>query len=385
MPEAELDFEGEGLLEGLEDPEAREARLALLNELAADGVPLEELREAVEAGRLALLPVERALSGDGPSYTAREIAEKVGLGLDVLQRQRAAIGVPTPDPDARTLGDADLHAAERLRAFQDIGLPQEGMLQVARAIGIATSSIAAANRELIVRTVVEPGDNEYEFALRLAAAARQLMPLVEPMLGYALQGHLIEQVRRDVIGQADLAAGALGGASERSICFADLIDFTRLGEQLDLEDLGAVVGRLEEIATAISGPSVRLVKMIGDAAMLVSDDPIALLDAALTMVEAVDEEGEDFPQLRAGVAHGGVISQGGDVYGRPVNLASRITAVARPGSVLAGEAATDAAGEAFHYSFAGERRLKGIKGGVRLYRVRREAKDARGDADRRRQ
>ena len=124
--------------------------------------------------------------------------------------------------------------------------------------------------------------------------------------------------------------------------------------------------------------------MIGDAAMLVSDEPAALLGAALAMVEAVDEQGEDFPQLRAGVAHGSMIGQGGDVYGPPVNLASRITAVARPGSVLAAAAATDAAGEAFHYSFAGERRLKGIKGAVKLYRVRREPKDAREGERRRR-
>jgi len=77
-----------------------------------------------------------------------------------------------------------------------------------------------------------------------------------------------------------------------------------------------------------------------------------------------------------------VISQGGDFYGRPVNLASRITGVARPGTVLAAEAAIEAAGDAFSYSFAGERRLKGIKGGVKLYRVRREPKAGNGDGRR---
>src|SRR5436309_16096158 len=92
MPEAEFDFEAEGLLVGLDDSEARQARLALLNELAADGVGLEELREAVEAWRLALLPVERALSGDGRSYTAREVAEKVGLELDVIRSEERRVG-----------------------------------------------------------------------------------------------------------------------------------------------------------------------------------------------------------------------------------------------------------------------------------------------------
>ena len=75
-PAPEIDFEAEGLLDELEG-EAREARLALLEELAADGVSLEELREAVAAGRLTLLPVERALAGDGRRYTPREVAEIV--------------------------------------------------------------------------------------------------------------------------------------------------------------------------------------------------------------------------------------------------------------------------------------------------------------------
>src|SRR5256885_2571882 len=95
-PVAEIDFEAEGLLEGLSG-EARKARLKLLEELAADGVPVEDLREAAAAGRLVLLPVERALAGEeGPRYTAREIAERSGVELELLQRSRVALGTPNP-------------------------------------------------------------------------------------------------------------------------------------------------------------------------------------------------------------------------------------------------------------------------------------------------
>jgi adenylate cyclase len=371
----DFDFEGEGLLEGLEG-EARGARLALLHELADDGVSLEELREAVAAGRLALLPVERALVGDGPRYTARQIAERAGVELADLQRISAALGVPNPDPDQQVLGEADLEAAKRYRAFRDMGLPEEGMLQVQRAIGRATAQIAQANRELIVNTLIQPGDNERDLALRLAAAARALMPLVGPSLAHAMQVQLLEQVRRDVIGQADLEAGAVGGATDVSVCFADMVGFTKLGERIAIEELGLVAGRLEEMATSVAESPVRLVKLIGDAAMLVSREPEALVEAALRMVDAADEEGERFPQLRAGVAFGPALGRGGDFYGRPVNLASRITGVARPGSVLASEEAVRVAGDDFSYSFAGERRLKGIDGQVRLFRVRREPKGA---------
>lgn len=370
------DFEAEGLLDDLEG-EQREARRALLDELAGDGVPFEELRAAAAAGRLALLPVERALAGQGPRHTAREVAEASGVELADLARLRTALGVSIPDPDDRALTQADIDAARRLKAFQEVGLPPGEFLKVARTIGMAMARIAEANRSLVVRTVLRPGDTERDLALRLADTARQLMPLVGPSLGYALQLHLLDQIRRDVIAAADLVSGEIGGATETAVCFADMVGFTKLGEQIGIEELALIAGRLEEIATTVSEPPVRLVKMIGDAAMMVSTDPLALVETALTLVETADEEGEDFPQVRAGIAFGPALAQAGDYYGRPVNLASRITGVARPGSVLADQGATEAIGDAYHHSFAGERRLKGIEGRVRLFRLRREPKEKR--------
>ncbi len=364
-----IDFEAEGLLDGLEGV-ARQARRELLAELAAAGVSAGELHQAVAAGRLTLLPVERALAGAGPRYTPREIAEISGVELSLLQRSTAALGVPYPDPDVRALSEADLEAARRVKAFRDAGLPEEGMLQVARTIGMGTARIAEANRELIVRTLMRPGDTERDLALRLAAVTEQMLPLIEPTLVYALQVHLLEQVRRDVIGAADLASGEIDGTVEVAVCFADLVEFTRLGEEIAVEQLGQVAGRLEELATAVAEPPVRLIKLIGDAAMLVSGDTAAILAAALALVGAAEEEGDQFPLLRAGVAQGSALVQTGDYYGRPVNLASRITAIARPGSVLVDAAARRAGGERFAYSFAGERRLKGFDSRFRLYRVR---------------
>jgi adenylate cyclase len=117
---------------------------------------------------------------------------------------------------------------------------------------------------------------------------------------------------------------------------------------------------------------VRLVKTIGDAAMLVSPDAEPLLGAALDLVDAGDAAGEGFPRLRAGVAHGDALLRGGDWYGRPVNLASRITGFARAGSVVAAKEVRErAAGEAYAWSFAGRRRFRGVSGEVTVFRVRR--------------
>jgi len=366
-----IDFETEGLLDGVEG-DARQARLTLLEQLAGEGVTLEELHEAVEGGRLTLLPVERAIAGTGPRYTRGEVAELSGADLGLLQRASAALGIPYPEADERVLTEADLEAARRVKAFLDAGLPQDGIIQVARTIGMGTARIAEANREITVRTLMQPGDTERDLALRFAAAAEHMLPLFEPTLLYAQRAHLLEQIRRDVIGAADLASGELWATTEVSVCFADLVGFTKLGEEIAPEELGLVAGRLEEMASAVAEPPVRLVKTIGDAAMLVSTEAEAMTDATLRLVEASEEEGEEFPRLRAGIARGPALVQSGDYYGRSVNLASRITGVAKPGSVLVDQAAKRAAPDAFDYSYAGERRLKGFESRIKLYRVRRE-------------
>ena len=75
-----------------------------------------------------------------------------------------------------------------------------------------------------------------------------------------------------MIAAADLEAGRARRRRRALVCFADLVEFTRLGEEIAPEELGLVAGRLEEMATAVAEPPVRLVKTIGDAVMLVSPD-----------------------------------------------------------------------------------------------------------------
>jgi adenylate cyclase len=368
----DTDFAAEGLLDGLEG-EARAARLALLEQLSAEGVTPAELRDAVAAGHLTLLPVERAIAGDGPRYSAREVAQISGIDLDLLRRFRAALGVPYGDADEKIGNDGDLEAAKRMKLILDAGFPPEELLRNARTIGMAMARVAEANRELVLRNVIGAGDNELDLANRLAQTAELMLPLGIEFLDYAFQVNLLEQVKRDVMGTADLVEGGIGGAVVRTICFADLVEFTSLGEEIAPEELGEVVGHFEELATGVVAAPVRLVKTIGDAVMLVSPEAEPLVEAALDLVAAAAAEGDQFPVLRAGMATGPTLPQSGDFYGRSVNLASRVTGIARPGSVLLDTATREATGETgFTYSFAGERRLKGIDSRTKLFRVRRE-------------
>jgi len=374
-----VDFEGDGLLDGLAGEE-REARLRLLSELSEQGVEPEELRRAVAEQRLALLPVERVLAGEGERYTAAEASERVGIELELLQRVWRALGLALADDDREAIyTDRDIEGAKRVKALLDAGIPEEGVLEVARLLGMTMSQLAAANRQLIADAFMREGDTEYDAASRFAAAAEAFMPLIAETLPYVLRLHLREQIRHDAFALADLSAGRLEAADDVAVCFADLVGFTQLGETLEPEGLGAVTGRLAELAAGAVEPPVRLVKMIGDAVMLAGPDPAAVVDSALRLVETASEQGEEFPMLRAGVAWGRALPRAGDWYGRPVNLASRVTGIARPGSLLADGGIHDRLEDEYDWSFAGERRLKGIDGKVKLYRCRRPAGEMGAD------
>src|SRR5215217_6463690 len=236
---ADIDPEAAGLLDGVSDEREREDRARLVRELARDGVSVEELREAIETDRLSLLPLERALSGDArDDYTLAEIAERSGVEEPYLRALRRALGLPRADGRERVGSETDVDAAEMVQRFREAGLPDDRLLE------------------------------------------------------YALIVHQQEQLGSEVVGRTELASGRLAGASEVTVCFADLVGFTELGEEIAPAGLGAVAGRLTEHAMDCARSPVRLVKMIGDAALLVSTDTDALLVAALELMDAVAHDPE---------------------------------------------------------------------------------------------
>lgn len=366
----EYDWEAEGLLEGLEGNE-REARRKLLDELSEEGCTLDELRVAVEEERLALLPVERILSGGGERLTASQVSERTGVAEEFLERNWRALGLALSEDNDSAYSERDIEAVKRIQVLRDAGVPDDGILEVARLLGMTMSQLAAANRRLIADAFMQEGDTEYDVAKRFAAAAEAFLPVIGDELEYVLGLHLREQIRHDAFDLAEVSSGRAASADEVTVCFADMVDFTQLGETLDPEALGQVTGRLGELAAEAVEPPVRLVKLIGDAAMIVGPHPEPVVESALDLVDAAGNEGEDFPLLRAGVATGMALPRAGDWYGRPVNLASRITAIARPGSVLAAEDVQNQLEDEYQWSFAGSRKLKGIDGSVKLFRARR--------------
>lgn len=360
-------YEREGLLEGLTGEE-REARIDLLGQLSEAGVSIDDLKRAVEQDRLALLPIELVMSREC-KYTLREVLEKSGLDDDFSRRDFLALGLPHPGDDEVVYTDTDLASFVAVKQVLDAGLPVERFLELARVAGRASAQTAEAILITFVRQFLQVGDTERDVGLRLAALAEGLMPSLGPLLEVPTRLHMREIVRREVIGRAERIEGVLPGSREVGICFADLVSFTSLSEATEVEEIGEVTRRLELHAAEIAEPPVRLIKLIGDAAMLVSPDVPPLIDAASHLVGEVDRD-EHLPKIRAGVAAGPALNRGGDWYGRSVNLASRLTGTADPGAIVATQEVVAAAGDRYAWEPLPPRRLKGIERQVEVFALR---------------
>ena len=359
------------LLTGLEGDDRRE-RIELIAYLREEhDASDDELERGTANGTLLLVAAGRSL-GSGARYSAQDIVRKTGLDLDFLAALGRASGLPLPvAPDVLHYGETDLEAARTSKRFLDAGLTPAAVLSTNRVLSRGLAQTAEVMRQQVLELALRPGLSERELAETTAAVSESLVPLVGPLVDQTLRIQLNHAVREEMVTSAERQAGELPGAREVSVAFADLVGFTRLGEQLPPGELEQVAERLVQLTGELVEPPVRLVKSVGDAVLLVSPDSLPLVQVALALVEAADAEDEAVPQLRVGVASGPAVSRAGDWFGRPVNLASRITSVARAGSVVADAATRELLGETggLRWSYVGERKLKGVPP-VKLHRVR---------------
>jgi adenylate cyclase len=352
------------LLDGAVTDAERRTRRQLIRQLLDEGVPREELLDAIESDRLALLLPDLTLRG-GRTYSDATLERRTGLSRSQLDEFRRASGL-APVQEITT---ADLSAATALSQVLTAGISAEDIVEVARVAGQGVSSIARAITRIASRVLVQAGDSELDVSRRYVHAADEFFPLITALGIYQFRGHLREALRREAVGRVERETGGVRGARNVTVAFADLVGFTRLGNRVHADEIGRVAGRLVTLAYELVTPPVAIVKTIGDAVMLVSPDPIPLVDCALRLVDAVDAEGEDFPQLRAGIACGPAVEVGADWYGHAVNLASRLTAAARPGCVVGSPEVREATQGQFHWSRALPRHLKGMRGPVFMARV----------------
>ena len=196
-----------------------------------------------------MLPVERVLAG---SYTAREIEQRAGLPAGLMLRIRRLSGLPDADPDDRAFADEDIAAAQSTKLFMEAGLTEEAIVEITRVLGEGMPRTAATAAAAFADAFLQRGEEDVAF--RFAALTQRLVPYLTPVLVAIFKAHLRESVRRGMLGRAELEAGQIAEAQEVAICFADLVGFTRLGGEVEVEELGIVAGRLVDLAAQVTVP-----------------------------------------------------------------------------------------------------------------------------------
>lgn len=364
-----IDVDDSGLLDDLTGS-ARQERRELIEWLLDRGFDVGQVRSAFSP---MLLPANRIVGEDGTLVSPHEVAESSGVDLGLLQRLHRAVGLPrVEDPNARVQPRADAESVLSAAKLIELGVHPDHVVAIAQLLMEGLSRAAVMLRRAALKTLLRPGATELELAQAMEALATEGTPMLDPMIGDLLRLALRHSLETEAINAAERAAGVLPGARQVTVAFGDVVGFTRLGEALSPEDLGRLAGRLTELARDVATHPVQFVKAIGDAVMLVCPDPKRLLMTVLDLVEAADADA--FPRIRVGVAYGPAISRTGDWYGNSVNLASRVTDEAPPGTVLVDESARNMVDDAeLAWIFYGQRHLKGIRSDVRLYRAVRAA------------
>ena len=285
--------------------------------------------------------LEGAILGENPSLTSEEVAEAAGVTLEEARRLWRALGFPDAGDEA-AFTDGDRAALSTMVGAVDRGRDRLRHRRAADPRGRADDGPA---RRLGGGHPLGPG--------RAARGRRR---------GHRQPGRQRAAARRGGRRALRAAAGLLlapaprgrgrpgrGARRQRrrpahhevTVGFADLVRFTALSNELDEDRIGDLVEIFESrCADVVAQQRGRVIKTLGDSVLFVSEDPTRAMDIALSIVDVIGHDSR-LPDVRIGLATGSVIMQLGDVFGPPVNMAARLTGVARRNRVITDRATSD--------------------------------------------
>jgi len=291
-----------------------------------------------DARERAVQHMSELVLGGAPDLTREEAAAAVGITLERARLYWRAMGFPDVG-DRRAFTRADVEALALLVTWVDEGVLDEARtIEVVRSLGQTASRLADWQADTMVRVLAasgEPIDLE-----EVSQGLAEVLPGLESLLVHAWRRHLSAVVGR-ALDLVDEPVSA-GNATASTVGFADLAGFTRLTRVLGEQELAAIVETFETgAADIVAAHGGRLVKTLGDEVMFIAPSADSGVSIALALHELRGPDGERL-RLRIGLATGRLVTLMGDYYGQTVNLASRLTAVARPGGTLVDQATEEA-------------------------------------------
>ena len=277
--------------------------------------------------------LERAILGGEPTYASDDVADTIGVPMELAQRLWRALGFPEPGGQV-AFTESDAKALRTMKEAIDREIVSyDTALKLTRGVGQTMARLAdweVASLLPVVDEMTTPEESRLASALELV---RTMNGPFEELLVYAWRRHLAAAVSRVVRGDDDEES-----ATEVTVGFADLVSFTALSNEMDEDRIGDLVeifeSRCHDVIAVHGG---RAIKSLGDSVLFVSDSPVRAIEIAEGIINVIGRDSR-LPDVRLGLASGSVVMRLGDVFGPPVNLAARLTAVARRNRVIIDDA-----------------------------------------------
>jgi adenylate cyclase len=351
---------------------------ALLHMWEGAGLTAESILAAAGSGELSLDFLESPGWELPPRIdrTYRKLAEERGMPVELLLAIQRAIGFVPPDPDDLAKPD-DAVIADLARIGLDIGGSEDALKRLFRVYADNLRRLALAEADLYIEQIERPsrsaGTSEPELMRRGASVGRDMAPLVKATLAAIYERHRQHVWAQHSVETAEavLERAGLYQRAERTptIWVVDLTGYTRLTEERGDETAARLASRL---ATLVDGVALRHggrpVRWLGDGGMLLFPETTAAVRAALEMSEEAPAAG--LPVTHIGIQSGPVVFQDGDVYGRTVNVASRIADLAEAGDVFTTEETMrQVEDDEIDWARIGPAELQGVASPVTLYRA----------------
>jgi class 3 adenylate cyclase len=278
----------------------------------------------------------------------------------------------------------EIEAIENYAIVRTLPIPADARLHALRVTGDSLRRAAEVQTQLFREHVVHPllerfRDDPQQANALIGEISSRANPTVTAVTGWLFQRYLEHQTLKNATELMEEAVGD-GEVGHRSadptVVFVDLVGFTVLSADLGDTAAAELAAKFNDqlMDTSLERDG-RVIKTMGDGAMLFFESAAQAVLAALDLLERLPREG--LPPLRAGIHRGPVVAQSGDYYGNTVNLAARIADYARPNEVLVSSSVLPQPVPGVELEEIGEVTLKGVAQPVRLSRVRRSASSQR--------